>query len=231
MFTKKIQTSVVVAFLIIVGVGTYFYYVSSKNMIPPQIIEDTTFDNNAGNNTENKQNNKPSFEVPPIPVQRTGIKMPALSRPIVVPDAFGVEGKVLMLQRFMKVIGVLQKNPESMEDWLNLGILRNQINDFVGAKEVWEYLIATFPKNPIAYGNLANLYVFDLKDPMKAEATFKKAIEVGPDQIQVYRNFSEFYRFVVKNDEKAKAILKMGIEKNPMNSGDLQKILESYDKL
>ncbi len=231
MFTRKIQMSIIVAFLIIVGAGIFVYFFKSKNIPKQPIIGGLTSDSfdSAKNNTENKQNNKPSFEAPPTPVQ--SIKTPSLSRPIAVPDPFGVEGKVLILGRFMKVIDVLQKNPESMEDWLSLGILRNQINDFVGAKEVWEYLIAVFPKNPIAYGNLANLYVFDLKDPVKAEATFKKAIEVGPDQIQVYGNFSEFYRFVLKNDEKAKAVLKIGIEKNPMNSGNLQKMLESYGKL
>ncbi len=219
MFTQRIEIGFITLLLLLaIGSGIYFF---SDSPMPP-----------AGENIEEPvavipsiENGEPSKEEPKAPAY------PRLDRSVAIPDSFGKEGKAEILKLFATALAALETTPTDIDHWLALGILRNQINDFEGAKEHWEYVITAFPKNPIAYGNLASLYAFDLKDPVKAETMFKKALEVGPDQVHTYRNFAEFYLYVLKDIEKTKAVLKTGIEKTGTNSGPLQTMLQSIEQM
>lgn len=230
MQTKNIQIVIVVLALIIIG-GFYYF---KKSIVNPVVSDE--FSNGEitdviktdviknSNETETEPKKEPLKPITKV------LKTPNLDGKILVPDSFGTEGKRVISEQFSKVIAVLKKDPKSADDWLTLGVLKSQINDYLGAKEIWEYIISAFPKNPIAYGNLASLYAFDLKDAVKAEAAFKKALEVAPDQLQVYRNFAEFYKFALNDNEKAKAVLRQGVERNFVNSSSLQQLLDEYSK-
>lgn len=167
---------------------------------------------------ETTQDNRPAIRYP----------LPDLDRKVDVPASISDEAKKIATAKIAEISGRLKQNSDSLEDWLLLGIYRKMVGDLEGAVEVWEYAGKIRPSNSVSFNNLGDLYGYYLKDPVKAEENFKKAIANGPEQIYIYRNFYEFYHFVVKNDAKAKAILEQGIAANPGPASlDLQNLLKT----
>ncbi|MEK7149078.1 MAG: hypothetical protein AAB796_01605, partial [Patescibacteria group bacterium] len=123
----------------------------------------------------------------------------------------------------------LKKDGSNVDNWLTLAIYRKTIGDYIAARDIWDYLGNTNPKNFVTFANLGDLYANYLKDSAKAEENFKRAIANDPSHTYVYRNFSDFYRYVKKDDVKAKAVLEQGVAANPRSSQDLEYVLNNYD--
>lgn len=157
------------------------------------------------------------------------ISIPSLDRPITFPAGFPDEAKKIMSDKISATAAALKKDAQRYDDWLNLGIFRKQIDDFEGARQIWEFLTTTNPDKPIPFANLANLYAFDLKNPALAEENFIKALAKGPKEMFVWRQAYEFYRYVRKDDAKAKDMLQKGIAQT--NSPDLKYLLDHYSEL
>ena len=174
---------------------------------------------------------KYTVEALPIPQQSAGTAPapPSLDRSLVFPPVFSGEAQRLMTDKMKAAVADIKKNPQSFNAWANLGVLRHDIDDFEGAKEIWQYLARVSPDQPVPYVNLANLYAFELKDPVKAEENFTKALEKGPKEVLTWRSAYEFYRYVRKDDGKAREILKRGIAET--NSPDLQYLSDHYTEL
>ena len=172
---------------------------------------------------------KYTIETLPAVSSQASQKYPSLDRPLVFPQSYPEEARNIMSDKMNATISALKKDPNQYGEWLNLGIFRNGINDYEGARQIYEFLTVTSPSQPAPFANLANLYAFSLKDPVRAEANLKKAIEKGPLEMSVYRLGYEFYRFVRKDDTLAKETLTKGIAKT--SSPDLQYLLDHYDEL
>ena len=172
-----------------------------------------------------------NYKIETLPISQSSKSQVAvlLNRPIVFPANFPQDIGKLMSDKINATAAELKKNPAQANEWLNLAIFRKQIDDFEGARQIWEFLAATNPKEPIPFANLANLYAFDLKDPAKAEDNFTKALEKGPKETIVYRQAYEFYRYVRKDDARAKDILRKGIAET--SSLDIQYLLDHYAEL
>lgn len=169
-----------------------------------------------------------TVETIPVPAGNTLAGMPQLRRPVVFSSLFPAEAQRLMTQKIDASIAALEKDPQIFNEWMQLAILRKTVDDYEGARQIWEFLAAGNPKNPLPFSNLANLYAFELKDPVRAEENFIKAMQKDPTDILFYRQAYEFYRYVRKDDGKAKEILQKGISNT--KSPDLQYLLDHYSE-
>lgn len=155
--------------------------------------------------------------------------IPSLDRPIIFPASFPEEARVIVSDKIKTNVAELKKEPNSFGGWMNLAILRKMIDDYDGARQIWDFLTKASPEQPGPFANLANLYAFDLKDPTRAKENFIKAIQRGPKDVSVYRNAYDFYRYAIKDNDKAKQMLRDGIAQT--QSPDLQYLFDHYDEL
>lgn len=124
----------------------------------------------------------------------------------------------------------LKENADLFDEWLSLGIYYKMVGDYNGAAEVWEYASVIRPNSSTPFGNLGDLYGYYIKDKVKAEKNFLKALEIDSTSIYLYRNIADFYRFVMKDVEKAKEVLRTGIKLNPDSSQDLKDLLNEISQ-
>ena len=97
----------------------------------------------------------------------------------------------------LKVLAaVLTSNPKGnggVDDWIAVGIIKKFFNDYEGTKDAWEYAGVLYPANALSFANLGSLYGFYLKDPVKAEFNYRKAIQNDPYQSSYYLGLADFY--------------------------------------
>ena len=105
----------------------------------------------------------------------------------------------------------LEKDPFNINDWITVGIIKKFFNDFEGARDAWEYVIVLYPKDPLAFENLGNLYALYLRDNVKAEYNYKKAIENNPFEPSFYTALADFYRNFLNDNSKAIDIILLGL--------------------
>lgn len=102
------------------------------------------------------------------------------------------EAHAKILHSLSETVQKLGKNPNDTESWMILGTYRQILGDYEGAKEAWIF-VAEKTQFAQAYENLGNLYAGYLKDAVKAEANYKKAIARDPIMPQYYRTLAEWY--------------------------------------
>ncbi|OGF64744.1 hypothetical protein A2661_01515 [Candidatus Giovannonibacteria bacterium RIFCSPHIGHO2_01_FULL_45_24] len=122
----------------------------------------------------------------------------------------------------------LEREPNYLQGWLQVGILRKFLGDYDGASLAWQYASLIRPQEYIAFSNLGDLYHYYLKDFPKAEKYLRRAVDVKPDYVAGYKNLFDLYTLSYKEKKNlAESVLLEGIKKNP---GDnyLQGILTSY---
>jgi len=98
-------------------------------------------------------------------------------------------------EKFNEVKGRLEQDPESLNDWLYLGILKKSVEDFEGARQAWVYAGQVRPQNSSSFANLADLYAYFLNQPEKAEAAIKTAIANDPNDANLYQAMADIYRY------------------------------------
>ncbi|MFA6536676.1 MAG: hypothetical protein WCT25_04595 [Candidatus Paceibacterota bacterium] len=165
-------------------------------------------------NLVGKTPTSPVSEVATSTVSKVVLPVPNLDRPVVFPAGTDPIIQAANSQKIQELIADLKVNPNFAERWLALGIYRKGNQDYVGAKEAWEYAVALDPGASVYYGNLANLYSMYLNDPIKAEANYLKAIELDPAMSYLYFQTANFYLEVLKDKAKARAIIEKGIAQN-----------------
>ncbi len=151
------------------------------------------------------------------PITSGGVSTPDLDYTVMFRAKMTPEAKAIILKNIDEIQGRLQKDQTDFNTWNSLAQYYQVAEDHVAAQEVLEYLVKAFPTNHVAYGNLGFLYGYYLKDPIRAEQNYLKAIQNAPDQAFLYFQTAEFYRDVVKSIPKALAIAQTGLSKNPQN--------------
>lgn len=122
----------------------------------------------------------------------------------------------------------LKSEPNYLQGWLQLGILRKYLGDYEGASLAWQYATLLRPNDFIAFSNLGDLYHYYLKDFPKAEKYLRKAVDIKPDYVAGYENLFNLYTLSYKEKiNLAEPVLLEGIKKNPSDHY-LQGILDSY---
>ncbi|OGF51488.1 hypothetical protein A3H04_02345 [Candidatus Giovannonibacteria bacterium RIFCSPLOWO2_12_FULL_43_11c] len=215
---RKLILALAVSILIMFA-GGYFVWQDLNSKYAVSITNKTNANNNASST--------PEITVIPVPVNKKPV--PTLAYPPEIKANLSAESKVMAMNAIKEIIASLRENPSSESDWINLGLQRNFIGDFIGAKEAWEYASYLRPDDFIPQHNLGDLYTYGLNDYVKAEASYRKSIALDPSQLMVYQKLHELYRFKIKDNSKARAILEEGISKNRAISLWLEKILDEFN--
>lgn len=159
-------------------------------------------------------------------------QQPSLEREIVIPEGFPADASRIVRQQIADLRERLEENPADYPSWLDLAINYKVIEDYEGAREIWEYVTLAAPMEPVSFQNLGNLYDLYLKDYEKAEARYKEAIRLAPDQAQTYMGLHELYRYSYKTDTNAAVeVLIEGVRAvTPPADFDLRVMLAGYYK-
>ena len=152
--------------------------------------------------------------------------IPDLDRKIIFPDDFPEDARQIMIDKIEEISQNLKNDPNSFSDWLYLGLNRKAINDYEGAKLVWEYATLINPNNFVVRGNLGDLNAYYLRDNQEAEKNYLKALDLGAGQTYLYFKTAEFYQLFLKDKQKARDIVQTGLKLNP-NSSELQSLLNN----
>ncbi|MBL7045759.1 MAG: hypothetical protein ISR99_01895 [Parcubacteria group bacterium] len=163
-------------------------------------------------------------------VEDRSVPQPDIDRETVFATAL-VELKELTAEGFKKTRENLHEEPYSMNDWLDLAIHYKTVDDFDGAKEVWEYLTLAAPNNSVPFNNLGDLYHFYLHDFPKAEGYMKDAIKRANDP-SYFLNLYQLYKLSYKKDTNlAELALLDGLKSNQGNINILMALAKHYEDL
>ncbi len=140
------------------------------------------------------------------------------------------------------LIAEINRNPAAMQNWLALGTVHKQVNDFEGARMYYQYVVTVNPENLTAHWNLGTLYRNYLKDTTKAEASLRVVIKLDVKYTPAYLELASMFTDM-KNWTKAEAILKDGTSALPKDvdmwvaqaqyfklRGDKTQARSAYDK-
>ena len=169
----------------------------------------------------------PTQGTPTTPV--TAAKMPDLSRPFVPLASLPKDMQAASLKEYNTAVTQLKIDPNHIAYWLQLGILRKGAGDYAGAEEVWLFVARTWPKDPIAYNNLADLYSNYLNNTTKGVQYWQKLITLTPSNGSAYLNLATLQSITLKDTAAARATLTAGVTANPDNT-DLAHALEALAK-
>jgi len=150
-----------------------------------------------------------------VPINDKLIVPPDLNRPINISSTTDFQSGQKLVNQIQNLSSSLKADPNSYDNWLDLGIYRKMLNDYKGAEEIWVYLTKSAPRVATAYVNLGDLYTYYFHDNKKAEVNFLKAAELSPRWSEVYSRTVDFYILALNDPAKAKKFLEDGIAKYP----------------
>jgi len=163
-----------------------------------------------------------------VDLNTNSVSKPTLGRTITMPERFTPEAVTILQNNIATLTAQLKENPDSLQAWSDLANQYKIIDDFEGAREIWEYLILVTQNNTVIRISLGNLYHYQLRNFEKSEAVFKEALRVNDKTVEVYVGLHELYRYSYKTGSTlAVDILKEGITAVPENT-DIRMLLASY---
>ena len=113
--------------------------------------------------------------------------------------------------------------------WINIGILKKRLNDFKGTEEAWQDAISYDSEQSLAYGNLADLYLFNMKEYEKAEEYYLKVLSVRQDNHAYYVGLVSLYRYnMTEKANLIEGIMIRGAETNPSEAENYYMYLSNY---
>lgn len=128
-----------------------------------------------------------------------------------------------ILAGLAKVSQSLAANPGRISDWMVLGVYREMLGDYEGARQAWAFVASQAPGEGQAFANLGNLYATYLKDNAKAETNYQLAVKASPANPAFARALAELYTSEGKTAQ-AEATLKASVVAIP-SALDLQVLL------
>lgn len=144
--------------------------------------------------------------------------VPSLNRAVVF--AAGIDESVVkaIQTKVAELQTELKKDSSKVAYWIDLGTYHKVAGDFSGAKIYWDYAGKRAPTDFISFGNLGNMYAYQLKDMVNAEKYYNQAIKNAPSQVYLYFQLAEAFRDVSKDTAKARAVIDRGLVANPNNA-------------
>lgn len=212
----------VIAVLVLAGANYGYKKVTNSN-------DENTVEVGDDSDTKIGVTGQGNFKVEVVPFSTT-VKAPLLEKTLVFPSDMEETSRKIMADKINTLVTALSKDSSSLENWLKLAVNRKIIGDYVGAVEIWEYVAKLSPQDPIAFGNLGEMYEYYIKDYPNAEKNWLVAIKLKPDYLYGYRALAELYASLyTEKSYLAPKILEQGIAKNP-SSNELMAILADYWK-
>lgn len=220
MDSKKRNILVIIATVVLFG-GLYITFDKSKKEMTPAednfVSSDTstTTQVNLGDGLVATLPKGAVFEPVAMPNQ---IPAPSLNRVIVFAPSIDPAVKEVIQSKVTEIQTELKKDSLKIEYWIDLGTYHKVAGDFSGAKIYWDYAGKISPTNFVSFGNLGNMYAYQLKDMVQAEKYYNQAIKNAPTQIYLYFQLAEAFRDVSKDITKARAVIDRGLLANPNNA-------------
>lgn len=231
MNNKKIVISAII--LVIVFAAVFFIYKDFFGARKQNTDEEVLTEIENAENLENlpeqqKQNNSETSQNGNLSISTIipKEKIPDLSKPIVIKTNLPEYVKKETIEKINALSNSLKKDYDSLEEWLEIGLLRKLIGDYDGARDAWEFAALIRPKDPVSRHNLGFIYWQNFKDYKKAEENYLKAIENNSRDIGAYIDLSNVYYFSLKDTARAKEILDKGLKNNPRNEEIKQAFLD-----
>jgi tetratricopeptide (TPR) repeat protein len=141
--------------------------------------------------------------------------MPSLTRQPVFAATVDTSTKTVIQSKISGLQALLKKEAAQFAPWIDLGTYFKIAGDYEGAKLYWNYAGKLAPTDFISFGNLGNMYAYQLKDMVTAEKYYNQAIKNGPTQVYLYVQLAESYRDVSKDLTKARATVDRGLAAIP----------------
>lgn len=179
--------------------------------------ENQKSENKLEENNENKTNQILPNEEQTKNIVISKEKIPDLTKLPVVKTNLPEDVKKETIEKINVLSNGLKKNYNSLEEWIELGLLRKLIGDYEGARDAWKFATIIRPNDAVAFHNLGFIYWQNLKDYKKAKENYLKAIENNKKDISAYIDLSNVYYFSLKDTARAKEILNSGLKNNPGN--------------
>ncbi len=113
--------------------------------------------------------------------------------------------------------------------WINVGILKKRLKDDTGAEKAWLNAIDYSSDQPLAYGNLADLYLFNMREYEKAEEYYLKVLEMDPNHQGYYIGLVSLYRYdMTEKVNLIENIMINGANINPAEAENYYMYLANY---
>jgi len=140
------------------------------------------------------------INITPITASEEATPQPELNRKITIPEYYPDDAAKNVAAKIADAITAVEEDNTSFDRWLTLANLRQQIEDYKGAEEIYIYLNEVVPDNDISFLNLGNLYHLHLRDFEKAEENFRQAITNNVANMYTYASLHELYRYSYKTE-------------------------------
>lgn len=129
---------------------------------------------------------------------------------------FNEEQKQKIYNEIKNHAQAVRENNDYFFGWIQIGLLKKVIGDYIGARDAWEYAGVIRPANSVSFANLGELYWRYVPTYSKAEMNFKISIKNKPDDPSTYISLSDLYSYSYKEKaDRADTVLLEGIAKNP----------------
>jgi len=113
--------------------------------------------------------------------------------------------------------------------WINVGILKKRLGDNLGAEEAWLKAIDYNPDGYLTYGNLADLYLFNLQEYQKAEEYYQKVLDMTTSNYTYYHGLVSLYRYnMTEKVNLIEGIMLQGAEANVTGRESYYMYLANY---
>lgn len=113
--------------------------------------------------------------------------------------------------------------------WINIGILKKRLDDYTGAEEAWQKAISYDPDQSLAFGNLADLYLYNLQQYDKAEEYYNKVLSMRTDNFGYYVGLAALYRYnLTEKENLIEGLMLQGAEKSPAEAENYYMYLADY---
>lgn len=121
-------------------------------------------------------------------------------------------------EKLAEVIKLVDASPRDESNWVDIGLVKKVFNNFIGARDAWEYAKLLNPNASMPYYNLGKLYSAYLPDNKKAEENFMAALSLNPSVEYVYLALAEFYHdFYKEKSNQVDEVLLEGLKAMPLD--------------
>ena len=157
---------------------------------------------------------------------------PAEIRPIAEEVKLFTEDQKRQLYATLEMHGrAVKADPSYFNGWIQVGLLKKTIGDFVGARDAWEYAGVIQPLNSTSFANLGELYWHYLQDYLKAEENFKISIKNKPTDPLTYISLAELYHYsYTAKADLADDVLLEGLKENSEAEGLMRRLAYLYEQ-
>jgi len=229
---KKFIITFILAILVILAGFFVYVYNKKSNNIAPVITEDQADANDLAKYFSNDALKQEADVLPPDEIrQRFEDALEAYRQEIADEEAkedgnpysgyLGVANTYRQLGDFSQALAAyktaIEKYPNDFLVWHNLGVLYEDMHQYLEAAKAYRKSIANKPVEQLAYLKLTDLYVKYSNDKSRAKDVYIEALDATKNNIQVLKFYAAYLEDVLKENQSAVAIWQKVLELEPDN--------------